>query len=97
MKSPIQSFYTWYRQMLRDSLFRWLVILGTLLYLLSPIDIAPDVIPILGWIDDGLLITVLVSELSQVVVAWLRSSSQPQPQQESDGPVIDVTAEESTS
>ncbi|XTZ20108.1 MAG: YkvA family protein [cyanobacterium endosymbiont of Rhopalodia fuxianensis] len=35
---------------------RRLIILGTLIYVLSPIDISPDLIPILGWIDDGLLI-----------------------------------------
>ncbi|MCA9040728.1 MAG: DUF1232 domain-containing protein [Planctomycetaceae bacterium] len=40
-------------------------ILG-LLYVLSPIDALPDVIPILGWIDDigvlGYLVTIWCSE-----------------------------------
>ncbi|ASC69100.1 hypothetical protein XM38_000260 [Halomicronema hongdechloris C2206] len=94
MRSPIQSFYTWYRQVLRNSRFRWLLIVGTVLYLLSPIDIAPDIIPIVGWIDDGLLITLLVSELSQMAMDWLGRSTQTRPQEKSDGPVIDVTARE---
>ena len=35
-------------------------ILG-LLYLVSPVDLIPDFIPILGWLDDGLVLTLLVS------------------------------------
>ncbi len=31
------------------------------LYLLSPIDLIPDVVPVLGWIDDALIIPLLVS------------------------------------
>jgi uncharacterized membrane protein YkvA (DUF1232 family) len=41
----------------------------TLLYLLSPIDISPDVIPILGWIDDGIVASLLVASLSQMLLA----------------------------
>jgi uncharacterized membrane protein YkvA (DUF1232 family) len=29
-----------------------LVLLGCVLYILSPIDFIPDVIPVVGWIDD---------------------------------------------
>lgn len=71
MPNPIQSFYDWYRQTLRHPKYRWLIIGGTLLYLLSPIDISPDFIPMMGWIDDGIIATLLVSELSSILLARL--------------------------
>ncbi|MBW4564880.1 MAG: DUF1232 domain-containing protein [Mojavia pulchra JT2-VF2] len=68
MNFSIQSLYTWYRNSLRNPKYRWWVILGTLVYLLSPIDIAPDFIPIVGQIDDVLLLSLLVSEVSGLVI-----------------------------
>jgi len=35
--------------------------LGVVLYLLSPIDLVPDFIPFLGWLDDMVIVPVLVS------------------------------------
>ncbi|YAI82171.1 MAG: YkvA family protein [cyanobacterium endosymbiont of Rhopalodia sterrenbergii] len=66
MNYIIKAFYNWYRDAMKRPQSRRLIILGTLLYLFSPIDISPDLIPILGWIDDGLLIFLLVSELSNL-------------------------------
>ncbi|MBD2559382.1 MULTISPECIES: YkvA family protein [Nostoc] len=68
MKFSIQSLYTWYRNLLRNPKYRWWVILGTLVYLVSPIDIAPDFIPVVGQIDDVFLLTLLVSEVSGLVI-----------------------------
>lgn len=62
------AFTDWYRKMLRESKYRWLIIVGTLLYLISPIDLLPDIIPIVGQIDDVLILTLLVSEVSQILV-----------------------------
>jgi uncharacterized membrane protein YkvA (DUF1232 family) len=73
MKNPVQSFYNWYRQTLQHRTYRWLLILGTLAYLISPIDISPDFIPIVGWIDDGVLVTLLVTEVSRMAIAALNS------------------------
>ncbi|MEA5551815.1 YkvA family protein [Anabaena cylindrica UHCC 0172] len=68
MNFSIQSLYSWYRNTLRNPKYRWWVIFGTIAYLISPIDIAPDFIPVIGQIDDVLLLTLLVSEVSGLVV-----------------------------
>ncbi|BAZ33065.1 hypothetical protein NIES4074_55750 [Cylindrospermum sp. NIES-4074] len=68
MNFSIQSLYAWYRNLLRNPKYRWWVIIGTLAYLISPIDIAPDFIPIIGQVDDVLLLTLLVSEVSGLVI-----------------------------
>ena len=65
MKLP---FYDWYRNLIRNSQYRWVIIVGTLLYLISPIDLLPDVIPIIGQIDDGIIVTLLVAELSGLLL-----------------------------
>lgn len=72
MSFSIQSVYTWYRNIIRNPKYRWWVIAGTLVYVLSPFDIAPDFIPVIGQIDDVLLVTLLVSEVSQVVVEGIK-------------------------
>lgn len=59
--------HNWYRKALKHTKYRWLVILGTLLYLVSPLDISPDAFPIIGWIDDGIIASLLISEVSQLV------------------------------
>ncbi|HEY9609260.1 YkvA family protein [Allocoleopsis sp.] len=63
-----QSIYNWYRNTLRNPKYRWWVVLGSLLYILSPIDISPDFIPIIGQIDDVVILTLLVSEVSQLLI-----------------------------
>ncbi len=68
MKFSIEAVYTWYRNSLRNPKYRWWVILGTLVYLISPIDIAPDFIPIVGQLDDVLLLSLLVTEVSGLVI-----------------------------
>jgi uncharacterized membrane protein YkvA (DUF1232 family) len=60
----LESVYNWYRQLIANPKYRWWVIGGTLLYVLSPIDIAPDVIPFIGQIDDAVVITLLVTEVA---------------------------------
>ncbi|MBD2383945.1 YkvA family protein [Cylindrospermum sp. FACHB-282] len=74
MNFSIQSLYNWYRNLLRNPKYRWWVIIGTLAYLISPIDIAPDFIPVVGQIDDVLILSLLVSEVSALVIDGWRAS-----------------------
>ena len=69
-----------------------LIIPGGLIYVLSPIDFLPDIIPILGWLDDivAIVITVavfLLSIPSDILREYLRGGRTPSP--ESDGNIID--------
>jgi uncharacterized membrane protein YkvA (DUF1232 family) len=73
MNFSIQSVYAWYRNLLRNPKYRWWVIIGTALYFVSPIDIAPDFLPIVGQLDDVFLLTLLVSEVSQMVIEGVKA------------------------
>ncbi|MEL6222928.1 MAG: YkvA family protein [Cyanobacteria bacterium J06627_8] len=66
-----QSFYNWYRKTLRNAKYSWVIVLATLGYLFIPFDIAPDFLPIIGWIDDGVVVTLLVAEVSQILMEQL--------------------------
>ena len=73
MKFLVKPLHNLYRSILRHPKYRWWVIAASLLYLVGPIDISPDVFPIVGWIDDGLIATLLVTEVSQLLVDRLKS------------------------
>ncbi|MEO0457402.1 MAG: DUF1232 domain-containing protein [Cyanobacteria bacterium P01_A01_bin.114] len=100
MQNLVESFYGWYRHTLRNTQYRWLIVAGTLLYLVSPIDLLPDVFPIIGWIDDGIIATLLVAELSQLMTEFLSSRSKrgtaevdgTLADESETGPVVDVQA-----
>lgn len=92
-KNLIESFYGWYRGALRHPKWRWAIILGTAFYLVSPIDISPDFIPFIGWLDDGLLATLLVTEVSSLMMSYLSGRKEETVDSAAvteDGTVIDV-------
>lgn len=70
MKPIVESFYNWYSSKITHPKYRWIIILGTMVYLFSPLDISPDVFPIIGWIDDGIVLTLLTTELSRLVLDY---------------------------
>jgi uncharacterized membrane protein YkvA (DUF1232 family) len=70
MQPIVESFYNWYRSQIAHPKYRWLIILGTVTYLISPIDISPDVFPIIGWIDDGIVLTLLTTELTRLALDY---------------------------
>jgi uncharacterized membrane protein YkvA (DUF1232 family) len=71
----IQSIYEWYRGLLQNPKYRWWVVGASLVYLVSPVDLLPDVFPAVGWIDDVIVIGMLVTELSQLASAKLKEKS----------------------
>jgi len=76
MNSTIQLIYNWYRETIRNPKYRWWLIIGSLIYLFSPFDVSPDFLPIVGWIDDGIVLTLLVTEVSQMLAQKLKARNE---------------------
>lgn len=88
------SIYNWYRNTLRHPKYRWWIIAGTLIYLVSPFDISPDFIPIVGEIDDVMLATLLVTEVSQLFLEKFKSRQQTTTNNKTgDNSTVEVAAE----
>ncbi len=66
MKIPF--FSRIYNGLLKHPRYRWVVMGASLLYLVSPLDFSPDLIPIVGWIDDGVVATLLATGITQVLL-----------------------------
>lgn len=49
----------------RMSMWTYLAMIFTVLYVLFPFDIITDLIPFIGWIDDGVVIFLLVKRLQK--------------------------------
>ena len=75
MNFNLQSLHNWYRSLLQNPKYRWWVVAASLVYLVSPIDLAPDFIPLVGLIDDTLIISLLVSEVASIAKEKLQSRS----------------------
>jgi uncharacterized membrane protein YkvA (DUF1232 family) len=93
MKLPIQTLYHWYQKALFHPQYRWFVILGTIVYFLSPWDISPDFFPIAGQIDDFALLTLLFTGITQIIFDALNPSTvEPLENPDESGKTIDVNA-----
>jgi len=68
MKLGAQALLGWYRSVIRNPKYRWWLVIGTLVYLVSPLDISPDMIPLIGEIDDVAIVSLLVAEVSQLAL-----------------------------
>jgi uncharacterized membrane protein YkvA (DUF1232 family) len=75
MNFNIHSLHNWYRSLLQNPKYRWWVVAGSLIYLVSPVDLLPDFLPFAGLIDDTLIISLLVSEVAQIAKAKLQSKT----------------------
>ncbi|RXP63501.1 DUF1232 domain-containing protein [Lutibacter sp. HS1-25] len=52
------------------------IAIGALLYVISPIDAIPDMIPVFGLIDDASVIEAAVTSLSVVLVKYYKNNSE---------------------
>jgi uncharacterized membrane protein YkvA (DUF1232 family) len=68
--SLITNFYS---KIIRHPKYRGWVIVASLIYILFPFDISPDLVPVVGWIDDGVIATVLATEVTQLLLERRRS------------------------
>ena len=93
MKISMTSLYNWYRNTLRHPKYRWWLILGTIAYLLSPLDLSPDFIPIAGQIDDVMLATLLVTEVSQLILEKFKARQETVNQTTTADSTVEVQAE----
>ena len=95
MNFSLSSLYDWYRNAIRHPKYRWWVMLGTIIYLISPIDIAPDFIPILGQLDDVMIAGLLFTEISQMMIAKLqtRQANKNVATENANSETVDVDAE----
>ena len=75
MNFNLQSLHNWYRSLLQNPKYRWWVVGASLVYLVSPIDLAPDFIPFVGLIDDTLIISLLVSEVASIAKTKLQAQN----------------------
>lgn len=95
MSVSVKSVYDWYRNIIRNPKYRWWIILGSLVYILSPFDISPDFLPIAGQVDDLMILTLLLSEVSQIVLEFARNKNNVPGKKEtvaSAGKTVDVNA-----
>ena len=92
MNFNIHSLHNWYRSLLQNPKYRWWVVAASVVYLVSPIDLVPDFLPFAGLIDDTLIISLLVAEVSQIAKAKLQSKSNRVTVDRTDvsGQVVDV-------
>jgi uncharacterized membrane protein YkvA (DUF1232 family) len=67
-----------YRNWLRHPKYGWMVILVSMLYLADPLDVVPDFVPVIGWLDDGVVATLLITEGSQVLTGYLKNKKSSQ-------------------
>ncbi len=56
----------------RMSLFTIFVFVLTLAYVVFPFDLIPDYIPVLGWVDDGVVVYLFLMQLNRETDRYIR-------------------------
>jgi Uncharacterized conserved protein len=76
--------------LLRNPRYSWLIVLASLVYLLSPLDLLPDIFPLLGQADDLTLLVFLIYNLLQNLPKFFPTKTETEV--EEDIKTIDVDA-----
>lgn len=88
----IRAFFSMAWAVLRGKYkFPWISVLSTLaclVYVVSPVDLLPDVLPLLGIADDGAFIVLVLALWKKDLSAYRNAVAQPKP----DETVLDVEA-----
>jgi uncharacterized membrane protein YkvA (DUF1232 family) len=67
-------------QNLPPNIYAWIGPLFAFLYCISPIDLIPDMIPVLGWLDDALVVSLTFCSLARVLWQQRRQARREQQQ-----------------
>ena len=67
----------WYGKY-KATLLTKIMLVAALVYIISPIDLIPDFIPILGWTDDGFVFWMLLRRLLTEAVRFQNQFSTPE-------------------
>jgi len=59
----------------RMSFFTTVVLILGVVYVVSPFDLIPDWIPVIGWIDDGVVIYLVIKRLNLETLRYIRSKA----------------------
>lgn len=54
------------------SLWTTVLLVVSILYIAFPFDIIPDFIPVLGWVDDGLMLFLLLKRFQKETLRYIR-------------------------
>ena len=71
-----RMFREMFRGTYRASFLTIIALVAGIVYILSPIDLIPDFIPVLGWIDDGAIFYFLLKRLMYELSRYTASRSQ---------------------
>ncbi|MFN3362151.1 MAG: YkvA family protein [Pseudanabaenaceae cyanobacterium] len=77
--------------LLRNSRYNWLILLASLIYLISPFDVLPDIFPLLGQVDDFLLLAFLITNLVQNLFPVLLQAQSKEKEEEIKTIDVDAT------
>jgi uncharacterized membrane protein YkvA (DUF1232 family) len=94
-KFPVQAIYDGYRKLVANPKYRWWIVAATLVYLVDPFDAMPDMLPLIGQIDDAALIAMVVAEIMQFMGDRAQAMKPSAPTETSSSTVIDVSPIES--